>query len=130
MNTTHDAATRIGWVFDPDLGREQYVQRVLEGYRQAPTTAGKIRPADRRLAVHLFHRGVPLSMIEAAFSLAAARRVFRHPKAPPLAPIRSLHYFLPVIDEIRCEPIDPRYIRFLEWKLSESPRRVTMTQSP
>ncbi len=128
MSEPHDTfPTR--WVFDPDLGREQYVQRVLDGYRRTPTSAGNIRPADRRLAVHLFHRGVPLSMVKAAFSLAAARRVYRHPEAPPLAPIRSLHYFLPVIDEIRSAPIDPGYIRFLEWKLHDSPRRVTTAPS-
>lgn len=111
------ADSHTGWVFDTDLDREQYVQRLLDGYRQAPTTAGKIRPADRRLAVQLFHRGVPLSMVNAAFSLAAARRIFRHPEAPPLTPIRSLHYFLPVLDEIRSEPVDPEYIRYLDWKL-------------
>ena len=128
MSESH-APSPPDWVFDPDLDREQYVQRVLDGYRRTPTAAGNIRPADRRLAVHLFHRGVPLSMVEAAFSLAAARRLFRHPEAPPLAPIRSLHYFLPVIDEIRCAPIDPGYIRFLEWKLYESPRRVATAPS-
>ncbi len=123
------SSSRTGWVFDPDLDREQYVQRVLNGYRQTPTTTGKVRLADRRLAVSLFHRGVPLSAVEAAFALAAARRVYRHPKAPPLGPIRSLHYFVPVIHEIRFAPIDPGYIRFLEWKLCESPRRVTTAPS-
>ncbi|MCP4203643.1 MAG: hypothetical protein GY769_17115 [bacterium] len=117
MSHSRDALAHLGWVFDPDLGREQYVQRVLDAYRQTPTTAGRVRPADRRLAVQLFHRGVPDSMVQAAFSLAAARRTFRDPEAGPLHPIRSLHYFLPVLDEIRCEPIDPDYIRYLEWKL-------------
>ncbi len=118
MSQPHNAPTaHPGWVFDPGLGREQYVQRVLDAYRQTPTTAGRVRPADRRLAVRLFYRGVPDSMVQAAFSLAAARRTFRDPEAGPLSPIRSLHYFLPVLDEIRCEPIGPDYIRYIEWKL-------------
>ena len=119
MSQPHSAHT--AWVFDTDLGREQYVQRLLDAYRQTPTTAGRVRPADRRLAVQLFERGVPLAMVQAAFSLAACRRTFREPDAAPLHPIRSLHYFLPVLDEIRSEPIDPEYIRYIEWKLYGSP---------
>jgi hypothetical protein len=115
MSYSHDATT--GWVFDPDLGPEQYVQRLLDAYRQTPTTAGRVRPADRRLAVELFESRVPLSMVQAAFSLAAARRIFRDPQALPLSPIQSLHYFLPILDEIRSEPIDPWYIRYIEEKL-------------
>ncbi len=115
MSPSHNLAS--GWLFDPDLDCQQYVQQVLHSYCQTPTTAGKVRPADRRLAIDLFNRGVPLSMVQAAFSLAASRRVSRDPQAGPLHPIQSLHYFLPVLDEIRCEPIDPEYIRYIEWKL-------------
>lgn len=121
MSHSPDALAHLGWVFDTDLEPEQYVQSLLDAYRQTPTTAGKVRPADRRLAVQLFEHGVPLSMIQAAFSLAASRRVFRDPEAAPLRPIRSLHYFLPVLDEIRCEPIGPDYIRYIEWKLYGAP---------
>jgi hypothetical protein len=121
MSHSTDALAYLGWVFDPDLSREQYVQRLLDAYRQTPTTAGRVRPADRRLAVELFDRGVPLSMVQAAFSLAAARRIFRDPEAAPLHPIRSLHYFLPILDEIRSEPIGPDYIRYVEEKLYATP---------
>ena len=121
MSQQRDASAHLGWVFDPDLGAEQYVQRLLDAYRRTPTTAGRVRPADRRLAVQLFRRGVPLSMAQAAFSLAASRRIFRDPGAAPLHPIRSLHYFLPVLDEIRSEPIGPDYIRHIEWKLYGTP---------
>jgi len=121
MSQPHKIEPRAGWVFDPDLDCQQYVQRMLHSYRQTPTTAGKVRPADRRLAVQLFQRGVPLSMVQAAFSLAASRRIFRDPEDTPLSPIRSLHYFLPVLNEIRCEPIGPDYIRYIEWKLYGTP---------
>ncbi|MCP4967716.1 MAG: hypothetical protein GY926_21090 [bacterium] len=121
MSHSPDALACLGWVFDPDLRAEQYVQQLLDAYRQTPTTAGRVRPADRRLALQLFDRSVPLSMIKAAFSLAASRRILRDPEAAPLHPIRSLHYFLPVLDEIRYEPIGPDYIRYIEWKLYGNP---------
>lgn len=117
MSHSPEALAHLGWVFDPDLGAEQYVQRLLDAYRRTPTTAGRVRPADRRLAGQLFERSVPLSMVQAALSLAAFRRVFRHAEAAPLHPIRSLHYFLPILNEICSEPIAPDYIRYVEWKL-------------
>ena len=96
---------------------DPYVRTVLERYRTTPTTAGYVRRADRQLAAQLYHRGIPLTLIEAAFTLAATRRLFRPHEAPPLNPVRSLHYFLPVIEELLREPPDPDYIRCLEWKL-------------
>lgn len=108
---------RTLWPFDTALGQEEYIQRLLQRYRNTPTTAGHIRPADRQLARRLFQRGVPLSLVEAALSLAAVRRLCRHPKASPLNPVRSLHYFLPVLEELVADPPDPNYIDFLNVKL-------------
>jgi hypothetical protein len=106
--------------FDPDLPREIYVRRLLESYRRTPTTAGRVRPADRRLAEQLYDRNVPLDALQAAFYLAAARRLFRDFQAPPLAPIQSLHYFLPVLDEIKRRPMDPDYFEYLAWKIQHA----------
>jgi hypothetical protein len=60
---------------------------------------------------------VSASVVEAAIILATARRVLRPPDYPPLAPIRSLHYFLPVIDEITAAPLPPDYLNYLREKL-------------
>lgn len=106
--------------FDPEISRDGYVRRVLESYRRTPSTAGKVRPADRRLAAQLYEGRVPLEAIQAAFDLAAARRIFRDFKAPPLAPIQSLHYFLPVLDEIRRRPFDPEYFEYLAGKVKNA----------
>ena len=84
---------------DNPLGREEYIQKVLTAYRQTPGTTGTIRRPDRLLAAQLYARGVPLHAVENALVLAASRRLFRPTPAPPLATIRSLAYFLPVIDE-------------------------------
>jgi hypothetical protein len=53
--------------------------------------------------------------MRAAFILGAARRLFS-PSAP-LPAIRSLHYFLPILEEVQQEPPDPSYIELLRWRL-------------
>jgi hypothetical protein len=110
---------RTLWPFDTALGQEQYIQRLLQRYQETPTTAGHIRPTDQQLARHLFQRGVPLALAFAAFSLAATRRIFRRSQATPLNPIRSLHYFLPILEELVADPPDPSYIEYISAKLRQ-----------
>jgi hypothetical protein len=69
------------------------------------------------LAAQLFQRGVSVSVIENAFVLAATRRLMRPAEAPPLATIRSLAYFLPVIEEVRELRVSPNYFQYLRQKL-------------
>jgi hypothetical protein len=52
-----------------------------------------------------------------AFVLAATRRLTRPADAPPLSTIRSLAYFLPVIEEVIGLRINPDYFRHLRHKL-------------
>ena len=103
---------------DSPLGREEYIQKVLSAYRQTPGTAGTIRPPDRRLAAQLYARGVPLDAVENALVLAASRRLLRPTQAPPLGMIRSLAYFLPVIDEVLKLTVSPDYFRYLRRKIA------------
>jgi len=58
-----------------------------------------------------------VSAIENAFVLAAARRLMRPADAPPLDAIRSLAYFLPVIEEVLGLPVSPDYFQYLRHKL-------------
>jgi hypothetical protein len=95
----------------------QYVWRVLEAYRTTPGTAGVVRRADRLLAMQLHERGVPLEAVENAFVLAAARRIIRSAEAPPLGTVRSLAYFVPVIEEVLSMRVSPNYFRYLRHKL-------------
>jgi hypothetical protein len=78
---------------------------------------GTVRRPDRVLAVQLYQRGISASVIENAFLLAAARRLMRPADAPPLSPIRSLAYFLPVIEEVVGLRINPDYFQHLRHKL-------------
>ena len=54
-------------------------------------------------------------------TLAAARRCFRAPDVHPLAPIRSMHYFIAVIDEVLANPLDAGYVAYLKSKLKSLP---------
>jgi hypothetical protein len=94
--------------------RADYLKRLLELYRGLPHTAARRpSPYDRRLAGQLFERAISLDTIETAFLLAIARRVHRDPKQPPLQPVRSLAYFLPVIEEVLQLPVEPGYLHYL-----------------
>lgn len=53
--------------------------------------------------------------VRAAMLLAAARRTLR--SGPPLPPVRTLHYFLPAIEEVLALPPEPRYVDYLAAKL-------------
>lgn len=102
---------------------EQYVKQILDRYRRTPGTLGHIRREDRRLAIQLHQRGVPSEVVTAAFALAAARRCSRDLELPPLPPIRSMHYFLPVIEELLAGSPDADYLRYLEDKLESIDRQ-------
>jgi hypothetical protein len=99
------------------LGREEYIQKVLTAYRQTPGTTGMIRRHDRLLATQLYTRGVPLPTVENALVLAASRRLLRPTQAPPLGTIRSLAYFLPVVDEVLALNLSQDYFRYLRSKI-------------
>jgi len=102
---------------DDGRGQEEYVRQVLEAYRKTPGTMGTVRRADRMLAVQLYQRGVAVSIVESAFVLAATRRLVRPTDALPLGTIRSLAYFLPVIEEVLGMRVSPDYFQYLRHKL-------------
>ena len=102
---------------DHPIGREEYIQKVLSAYRQTPGTVGTIRRADRLLAAQLYARRVPSHAVENALLLAASRRLLRPANARPLGTIRSLAYFLPVIDEVLDLTLSQDYFRYLRSKI-------------
>ncbi len=98
-------------------GQQEYVRKVLDAYRTTPGTAGVVRRPDRMLAAQLHQRGVPPMAVENALVLAAARRLVRPEGAPPLATIRSLAYFSPVIEEVLQMPVGQEYFQYLRHKI-------------
>jgi len=100
------------------MQQRDYVRRLLEAYRTTPSTCGVVRRADRLLAAQLYERGVPVEAVENALTLAATRRLIRPTDTPPLATVRSLAYFVPVIEEVLDVKAGPDYYRYLRSKLS------------
>jgi hypothetical protein len=105
-----------------DDGCKEYIRQVLEAYRKTPGTSGTVRRPDRVLAGQLCQRGVSVSVIENAFVLAATRRLVRPADAPPLVTIRSLTYFLPVIEEVLGMRVSPEYFQHVRRKLERIAR--------
>jgi hypothetical protein len=103
------------------MEQRDYVRRLLQTYRATPGTCGTVRGPDRLLAAHLHQRGVPIEAVENALTLAAARRLLRPADAPPLAIIRSLAYFAPVIEEVLTLPVSPEYFRHLRQRIATFP---------
>jgi hypothetical protein len=94
-----------------------FVTDVLNLYRQLPETPSKINPNDRKIATELHQHRIPMYTIESAFLLGSVRRLSRSPDMLPLSPIRSLAYFLPVIQELLDNPISDNYADYLRLKL-------------
>lgn len=92
-----------------------YLDAVLETYSSLPGTPSRPSRRDRQLARDLCRRCVPLRAVRSALILAAARRTIR--SGPPLPPVRTLHYFLPVIEEVLALPPEPGYVEYLAAKL-------------
>lgn len=96
-----------------------FVAQVIRAYLDLPDTPTRARTADRVLARSLSAQNVPLDLVRAALAIASVRRLCRPKDAAVLQPIRSLHYFLPVIDELRSSPPDPAYVRHVLARLAD-----------
>jgi hypothetical protein len=110
-----------------EISKRDYTHRILDAYRRTPGTSGAVRTNDRILAARLYDRGVPAETVENALVLAASRRIFRKPTAPPLQPIRSLYYLLPVIDEVRKLRISQDYFRHLQRHIDRAQEKQSLS---
>lgn len=111
---SRDAAGETG---DEHSRCADYVREVLRLYRATPTVLGHVRKADRAFAATLFDHGVPLFAVEHALLVGAARRVLNNACAQPLPPVRSLHYFAAIIDEMLHRPLGYRDLDKLRHRL-------------
>ena len=99
------------------MKQQDYVRAVLESYVSLPNAPLRARRDDRFLALELYRQGVPLPVLECALLLGCARRELQE-HDEPLQPIRSLRYFVPVLEEVRHQSVEPGYVRYLREKLS------------
>ena len=95
----------------------EYVAAALKLYLRLPKTPLKANANDKRTAEALYARGISLATIESAMLLASVRRLSRSTDMPQLTPIRSLAYFLPVIEEILFNPVPNDYLGYLRKKV-------------
>jgi len=102
------------------MERNAFVRAVLDLYLGLPDTAAR-RPSrtDRDLAGQLFDRGFPFEIVSTALLLASLRRSLNTNTAPPLQPVRSLHYFLPVITELSASAPHPDYLRHIHARFAQ-----------
>ena len=97
---------------------ERYVVEVIRLYRATPTVLGRVRLADHLLARRLYEQRVPLYVIRDALVLGAARRVLHNGFSSPMPPVRSLHYFVPLVREVLDRPPGHREIEHLAEQLA------------
>lgn len=105
-----------------------YVRAVIGAYVRLPATPARARREDRRVASELHARGVPLTVVEAALLLGAVRKARPLTEATPLTTIRSLRYFVPVIEEILGDPPSESYIGYLREVMDEWRQASTAAQ--
>lgn len=106
---------------DP-TARDQYVKDVLGRFFLDSTTRPRMQHSDWSFANELYDRDVPLAAVEAALILTKIRRDLRPPGSPPPAPIRSLSYFRPIIDEVLTDPPDLGLLHNLTMALNKIDR--------
>jgi len=97
--------------------QHDYVADVLRLFLELPETPRKANTNDKITAAGLYERGIQIATVESAFLLASVRRLGRSPDLPPLSPIRSLAYFLPVVQEILEKQVDDDYLKYLRLKV-------------
>ena len=100
------------------MDQATYVSRVLDRYRKLPGALARVLRDDRRTALDLHRRNIPIEIVENAFILVIARRAAR-PRDQPLDPIRTLRYILPVVQELLSSPPTPGYLQYLEHRIRE-----------
>jgi hypothetical protein len=97
--------------------KQRYVAHLLDRYRRLPGALGRVLRDDRRTAGCLFDQRIALDTVQQAFLIAVARRA-AGPQPPQ--PIRSLRYFLPVVEEVLvAPPLDPGYRLYLQRKVAD-----------
>jgi hypothetical protein len=101
----------------PEEDGNEYLSAVLKLYLDLPETPSRAGLHDRKSAAALHARGIKLVTVESALLLASLRRLGRPPNTPPLSPIHSLAYFLPVIQELLDNPVSDDYRDYLRMKM-------------
>lgn len=116
---------------DTPMKQQDYVRAVLDSFVSLPNAPLRPRRDDRFLAEKLYRQSIPLPVLEYALLLGCVRRELQE-HGEPLQPIRSLRYFVPILEEVRHQPVHSDYVRYLRGKLFERlrPKPTTNPRPP
>ena len=105
-------------VLTPDE-KESYVGSVRKRFLTLGCTTGHFSPSDERLAGSFEQKGIPLTVIEDAMLIGACRKYVSWLNSGPSAPIASLHYFEPIIEEVVERPFPPGYRDYMQLQVDK-----------
>jgi hypothetical protein len=101
---------RTAWLLEAGFGRKEetfvmtkrqiYVRAALNLFAQMPNVVSRCSSRDRALAHEFFDRQIPFDIVETALLLGSARRIFHW---TAFAPIHSLAYFEPIVEQLLAE---------------------------
>lgn len=110
-----------GYVLTPDE-EGSYVGSVRKWFLTLGCTIGRFSPSDERLAGSLEQKGIPLAVIEDAMLIGGCRKYVSWLNSGASAPIASLHYFEPIIDEVIERPFAPGYRDYMRLQVDKLAR--------
>lgn len=112
------------------MTRTQYRRQALRLYRLLPDTPSRCHRGDCTIVDRLYQDDVPLSLLETALLVGTARRVLRDPGLPKLGTIRSIAYFLPILQQLHESPPPDGYLDYLRHTLQSALRQQEATSQP
>ncbi len=101
------------------MTRNDYLQRVIRSYLDAPDTPARPRKSDWTVAGQFHDDNLPLDLIEHAVALATLRRRLRPLDREPLEPIRSIAYLRPILEGLTRDGVDDGYREFVAARYAE-----------
>lgn len=94
-----------------------FVDQIRTRLLRYPIIRSSFGPADRKLAADLFRQGVTLEHLDRALLLGLARKYISSLNSPAAAPIFSLNYFLPLLDEVAHTAASDQYWEYLRHRV-------------
>jgi hypothetical protein len=101
-----------------DDGADRFVSDIRKMLDERACVRSSFSTADEVLARQWFHAAVPLDRIRQAILLGCARKYVAWRNNPAVqGPISTLRYFIPLIEEIGQQKLDPDYWEFLRARI-------------
>jgi len=98
---------------------DHFVQQVRQMMLKPACVRSRFSPADERLAIELYRRGVTLVHLQRAIWLGCARKYVSLLNVEEYTPrlISSLYYFMTLVEEVAQTSVREEYWRHIEHKL-------------